>query len=204
MVHGDDKGLVLPPKAAENKIVIVPILFEETKEKVMKKAKEINKKLGKYGSILDDREGYSPGWKFNEWELKGIPLRIEIGPKDVKSKKVIIVRRDTGKKEVIAEKDIDKKVNMILEDIQKNLYNKAKKFLDSRIDSAKSMKELKDKLKRGKIVKAYMVDDPDVEAKIKDETGGANSRIIEEVKKQGICVRSGKKTNTIAWIAKSY
>ena len=204
MVHGDDKGLVLPPKAAENKIVIVPILFEETKEKVMKKAKEINKKLSKYGSILDDREGYSPGWKFNEWELKGIPLRIEIGPKDVKSKKVIIVRRDTGKKEVIAERDIDKKVNKMLEDMQKSLYNKAKKFLDSRIDSAKSMKELKDKLKRGKIVKAYMVDDPDVEAKIKDETGGANSRIIEEVEKQGICVRSGKKTNTIAWIAKSY
>ena len=81
-IHGDDKGLVIPPKMAPNKVVIVPILFKDTKAKVLKKAKELKKKIGKYDVLLDEREDYSPGWKFNEWELKGVPVRMEIGPRD--------------------------------------------------------------------------------------------------------------------------
>jgi prolyl-tRNA synthetase len=204
MVHGDDKGLVLPPRIAEHKVVVVPIVFEDSKSKVVKSSNEVMKKLEKHGAILDDREGYSPGWKFNEWEMKGIPIRIEIGPKDVSKKQVTIVRRDTGKEEYVDVKGVEKRVENLLGEIQKNLYKKAKKFLKGSIDSASSMKELKAKLKEGKIVKAYMVDDPEIEGEIKEETGGANSRIIEEVKKEGKCVKSGKKTNTIAYIAKSY
>ena len=204
MAHGDDKGLVLPPNVATNKVVVVPILFGDSKDKVLKKAKEIAKGLKKYGVILDDREGYSPGWKFNEWEMKGIPLRIEVGPKDLEKKQVTIVRRDNGKKESFSEKKVFGEFPKLLEDIQTSLYKKAEKHLKDNIVEAKDMKELKAKLKEGKIVKAYMVDDVRIEEKIKNETGGATSRIIEEVKKEGICVKSGEKTNTLAYFAKSY
>ena len=146
MVHGDDKGLVLPPRIAEQKAVIVPILFDDSRDKVLKKCNEMKNKLGKFNAFVDSREGYSPGWKFNEWELKGVPLRIEIGPKDLEKKQAVLVRRDNGKKEIVKEKDIANKVELILEDIQNNLFSKAKKFLNSSIDNAKDMKELKKKL----------------------------------------------------------
>jgi len=204
MVHGDDKGLVLPPRVARNKVVVVPIVFKDKGRDVLKKSNEVSKKLVKYGVIYDDREGYSPGWKFHEWEMKGIPLRVEVGPDDVKKKQVVIIRRDTGKKEIVKEKDVSGRVGELLEDIQKNMFKKAKKFLDSRIDSAKDMKELKKKLGEGKIVRVYMVDEADVEDELKDKTGGATSRIVERVKKEGVCVASGRRTNVVAWIAKSY
>jgi prolyl-tRNA synthetase len=204
LVHGDDKGLVLPPKVLENKVVIVPVLFEDSKEKVLKKCVELKNKLGKYGAILDDREGYSPGRKYNEWELKGIPLRVEVGPRDLEKKQVVLVRRDEGKKESVSEVGMVKRIEEVLEDIQSGLFKKAKKFLDSRIDTAGSMVELKKKLKEGKIVKAYMKNDSGVEDEIKEKTGGATSRIIENDKKKGKCVLSGEMVNTIGYFAKSY
>ncbi len=204
MAHGDDQGLVLPPRVAKNQIVIVPILFDKTQDKVLKKSKQIMKTLGKFNPILDDRISYSPGWKFHEWELKGIPIRIELGPRDLDKKQITLVRRDTGKKEIIKEKELAKKISETLEDIQKSLFEKSKKFLDSRIDSAESMRELKSKLSEGKIVKVYMVDSPDVEDKIKEKTGGATSRMVEVSKKEGRCIETGEKTNTIAYFAKSY
>ncbi len=203
MTHGDDKGLVLPPRIADKKIVIVPILFENSKKEVMKKAKEIAKKLEKFSPILDDRESYSPGWKFNEWELKGIPIRIEIGPKDIEKKHVSIVRRDTGKKEIVSMEKIPAKTEEMLEEMQKDMFVKAEKFLNSRINEAKNMSELSKKLKEGKIVKAYMKDTADVESKIKEETG-ASSRILEEVGKEGKCIITGESVKTIGYIAKSY
>ena len=203
MVHGDNKGLVLPPSIAKNKIVIVPILFDSTKEKVLKKAKEISTKLNKFSPILDDREDYTPGWKFNEWELKGIPSRIEIGPKDLEKNQVVVVRRNNLKKEIIKEKDLQKQIPKILEEIQDNLFNKAKKFLDSHIDSAKTLQELKSKLKHGKIVKAYFLDEESTEDYIKEATGGAVSRIAEQTK-EGKCIQTGKSTNTLGYFAKSY
>ena len=203
MMHGDDNGLVLPPKVARNKVVIVPILFEDTQEGVLKKAKALQKELSKFNVILDERD-YSPGWKFNEWEMKGIPLRIEIGPKDMEKKQVTIVRRDTGEKESVPEKAVEKRVGELLDGIQKNLFAKAKKILDSRMGEAKSMKELKEKIEEKKIVRAYMVDESAVEEKIKEATGGATSRIIVESEKEGVCVQSGKKTKTVAYFARSY
>lgn len=204
MLHGDDKGLVLPPRICENKIVIVPILFEDTKDKVLKKAREIEKELKKHGAFVDEREGYSPGWKFSEWEMKGIPLRIEIGPKDLKEKKVMLVRRDNGKKESIGEKSVGKEAEKILEDIQDNLFKKAKKFADDLIDEASTMDELKKKIEKRKVVKVYMVDDPSVEAAIKEHTGGATSRYVEEAKNEGKCVKTGKLTKNMAYFSKSY
>jgi len=204
MTHGDDKGLILPPKIAENKIVIIPILFDKTKKQVLKKAEEIKEKLSKYNPILDNREDYSPGFKYNEYELKGIPIRIEIGPRDLEKNQVTLVKRDTLEKQPIKISELEKQIPIILEDIQKNLFNKAKKFLNSRIDSAKSIKELNEKLKQGKIVKVYMLDNEKIEDLIKDLTGGATSRIIEQVKQKGKCIQSDKETNTIAYISKAY
>ncbi len=204
MVHGDDKGLVLPPNILNEKIVIVPILFEDSKAKVLNEAKNLSKKLNKHGVILDDREGYSPGWKFNEWELKGIPLRIEIGPKDIEKKQVTVVRRDNGKKEQVANEDISAYVEEMLKDIQRDMFSKAEKFLKSRIDEAKNINELTKKLKEGKIVKVYLKNDAKIEKKLKDETGGATSRIIEDVSKVGKCIICGENVKTIGYIAKAY
>src|SRR3989339_767059 len=114
MVHGDDKGLVLPPKLAPLQVVIVPILFKDSKDKVLKEAKEIKEKLSGHLSVyLDDRDEYSPGWKFNEWELKGVPIRIDIGPKDLEKNQGVLFRRDTLKKENVNLKEVSKRVETI-------------------------------------------------------------------------------------------
>lgn len=202
MVHGDDKGLVLPPRIARNKIAIVPIIFEDTKSKVLKKAKEVEKKLSEFSPILDDREGYSAGWKFSEYELKGLPLRLEIGPKDLEKKQVTLVRRDTGEKISVKETNLKKEISKILGEIQSHLFKKAKKLLDSNITEASNLKQLKEGLKEGKIVKSHLLNDKKIEEKLKDECE-ATSRIIESGK-EGACVITGKKTNTIAYIARSY
>src|SRR3990172_162678 len=112
--HGDDHGLILPPKVAQTQVVIVPILFEKDKKITLKKASEIKNSLKAFIVHLDDRD-YSSGWKFHEWELKGIPIRLEIGPRDIQKKQVILVRRDTLKKEVIKISKINKKINFVLE-----------------------------------------------------------------------------------------
>jgi prolyl-tRNA synthetase len=204
MVHGDEKGLVLPPRVAENKVVIVPIIFEQSKEKVIKKCKEIARKIHEYNPILDERESYSAGWKFNEWELKGIPIRIEIGPKDIEKKQVTVVRRDNGKKESVKENELIGKIKELAEDIQSKMFEKAKKFLNENIDSASSIDELRKKIDQRKIVKVYMVDEPKIEAQVKEITGGATSRIIERSDKEGKCIKTGQKTNTIAYFSRAY
>ena len=203
MLHGDDKGFVMPPRVARQKVVIVPIIFDENREAIMMKAREIEKRLSVFGAFVDERE-YSPGWKFSEWEMKGVPLRLEIGPKDIEKKQVTLVRRDTGRKESIAEKDIEKIVLAILETMQKEMLLKARKFLDASIDSAKTLKELKEKISEGKMVSIYLVDESDVEALVKEATGGATSRILEESEKEGICIQTGKKTKTVMLFAKAY
>lgn len=204
LLHGDDKGLVLPPKVANQKIVIVPIFNEKNRKEVLDKAEDVRKSLSRYGAFVDDRSEYSPGWKFNEWEMKGIPIRLEIGPKDIEKKQVVIVRRDNGNKNFVKNKDIAEFVKNELDGMQKDMFDKAKRLLDDSIDSASDLKELKEKIGKRKIVKVYMKDDKDVEEILKDKTGGATSRIMEDVKKSGKCVVSGENVNTIAWVARSY
>ncbi|MFC1710872.1 proline--tRNA ligase [Nanoarchaeota archaeon] len=206
MMHGDDKGLVLPPKVALNKVVIVPILFEKTKAKVMKKAREIQKSLSKHNPVLDDRENYSPGWKFNEWELKGIPIRIELGPKDLTNKQVVLVRRDIGTKTKVKFASIKKKVEQILDDIQKNLFNNAKKFLDKSIVNVNSLDALKKAVKNKKLGYAVWCATKDCEEMIKYKTNGAKSINIpfnqKDINKK--CFACGNKAKHYAYFAKSY
>ena len=205
MVHGDDKGLVLPPRIAKNKGVIVPIIFDKTKEKVLKKAKEIEKELKSLNVFLDARDNYSAGWKFSDWELKGIPIRIEIGPKDIENKQVVLVRRDNGKKEFVKEKDLKKRFGEILEEMQKDMFKKAEKFLNDNRVEEKTYDEFKKYIKERKMVYAYFSGDPNEEEKIKEETG-ATTRCtpFDEKEKDAKCIFSGKPAKQRVLFAKAY
>lgn len=203
MVHGDDKGLVLPPKIAPVQIVIVPIIFKKNKRGIMKKAERIKEQLKEFRVKLDGREEYSPGWKFNEWELKGVPIRIEIGPKEIAKNQAVIVKRNDGKKIPCKMTDLNKKIKKMLEDIQKEMFQKAKKFLNSSIVEAKTWDKFAAAIRQKKIAEALFCGGEGCEDWIKDETGGANSRcIIQE--KQGECVCCKKPAKHLVYFSKSY
>lgn len=206
-VHGDDKGLVLPPKVAPIQVVIVPIFDSKAKEKVLDEARKLEKKIRtEFRTMLDDREEFSPGWKYNEWELKGVPVRIEIGPKDVKRKQVILVRRDSGKKEAVKINKIVSEIKSLMDDVHKNIFNKAEDFLKKNMYKAKTYDELKKILKtKSGILQACWCGERSCEDKVKDETG---AKIINVPFKQekifSGCIVCGKKAKVVANFAKSY
>ena len=204
--HSDDKGLILPPKLAENKIVIIPILFKKDKEKIIKKAKEIEKKLKKYSPILDLREDYSPGWKYNEYEMKGIPIRIELGPNDLKKKQFVLIRRDNNKKEFIKETQLIKKIESTLEDIQKSLYEKSKQFTLKNMVKVNTFDDLKKAIDNKKIALTTLCEDTKCEDLIKEKTNGAKVLNIpfDQPKKLGNCIICKKQAKYEVRIGKSY
>jgi prolyl-tRNA synthetase len=207
-VHSDEKGLILPPKVAPQKIAIVPIIFDNSKSKVLKQAKEIEDSLKEYSPILDDREGYSPGFKFNEWELKGIPIRIELGPKDLDKKSVVLARRDTNKKEFVKISDLKKKVPQILEEIQENLFKKAQKLLNTSIVQAKDLETVNKAIADKKIAFAPLCGARDCEDDFKFKTNGAKVLNIPDKQPKELekaeCVICNKKANYFAYVGKSY
>lgn len=206
MFHGDDKGLVIPPAVAPTHAVVVPIYMKD-KEKVLKQAKKIKDSIKDYEVILDDRDEYTPGYKFSDWEMKGIPVRIEIGPKDIEKKQVVMVRRDTGKKEFVSIKDINTKLKSLLADIQKNLLATAKKSLKSNIVDVKDWKSFVKAIKDKKMVRAAWCEEEECEDWIKDKSGGAKSINIpfDQPKKiPAKCCHCGKKAKSMALFAKSY
>jgi len=204
-VHSDDKGLILPPTIAPIQIVIVPILFEETQDKVMQKCNEVKKSLEKYSVFIDDRDSYTPGWKFNEWEMKGVPLRIEIGPKDIEKGTAVITRRDTGKKEFVKFNELEKKAEAVLAEINSNLYKKAKELLDTNIIETDSSKELEKGIMQDKLVLAPHCGLKECEDAIKEKTG-AKALVIpfEQPKKKGKCAFCGKEAEYSVYFGKSY
>ncbi|MAG02787.1 proline--tRNA ligase [Candidatus Pacearchaeota archaeon] len=207
MTHSDDKGLILPPKVAETQIIIVPI-FNKKSEKslILNKAKEIKESLSEFRVEIDAREDHSPGYKFNDWEMKGVPLRIEIGPRDLAEDKAVLVRRDNKLKEDVKIKDIDSKVKKTLETIHKFLYNKAKKFIKDNTEESKDMKSLIAAIKNKKLVRACWDGSLESEDWIKDKTGGAKIICIidEKIRPNDKCVYSGKKAKFVVYIGKSY
>ncbi|MBW2992903.1 proline--tRNA ligase [Candidatus Woesearchaeota archaeon] len=206
MTHSDNKGLVLPPEVAETKAVIIPILFEKTKDKVIKKVKEIAKKLEEFNAIYDTREEYTPGWKYSEWEMKGIPLRIEIGPKDIEKNQVIIVRRDTGEKTPVKEKEIKTRIKETLDKMQKDLYKKAKSFLKESIMEASDWDAFASMIKAKKIVKAPFCGETECEDYIKEKTEGASSRCIplDDKPPKTKCIHCKKPAKYNVYFSKSY
>ena len=204
-VHSDEKGLVMPPKIATNQIVIIPILFDDTKEKVLKKAKEISEKLKEFNAFVDNRENYKPGFKFNEWELKGIPIRIEIGPKDIEKNEVIVARRDTNEKKAVKISVLEKELPKILESIQKSLFEKSKKLFKEKVEKAKSLDELKKLIENKKVGIVPLCENPECEDLIKVETKGAKAVFIAEDKiKAEKCIICKKKADYFVYAGKTY
>ncbi len=204
--HGDDKGIILPPKVANIQVVIVPILKKGSEEQVLEYALKVEQKLGAIRVKLDSREGYTPGYKFNEWELKGIPIRIEVGPKDIESGSVVVARRDTYEKETVKIEDVAEKVNETLEKINKNLYDKAHAFMLSKIHHADTYDELKSLIsKNAGMVNAPWCGDIKCEDKVKDETGAKITNIpFDQKANGGKCVVCGKESKSRANFARSY
>jgi prolyl-tRNA synthetase len=204
-VHSDEKGLIMPPKMALNSVVVVPILFENTKEKVLQVCGEVSKDLKKFNSFVDSRDHISAGFKFNEWELKGIPLRVEIGPKDLEKKQVVLVRRDTFEKKIVRLSDLKNVVERELQEIQKNLFERSKKIFLDKLTDAKSMQELKKAIWEKKIALVPLSNDESCEEIIKAETKGAKVLWIDK-KKVGDekCIVSDKKADYFVYVGKSY
>ncbi len=208
MVHGDDKGLVLPPKIAPVQVVIVPIFKTGEDAAVLKKADEIRKALASHGILvlLDASEGKTPGWKFSEHEMKGVPVRIEIGPKDIASKSVVAVRRDTGEKKGIPEREVGASVMALLAAIQSNLLAKARDALQKQITETDDYAKLKSTIetKGGFVVSSWCGADA-CELRVKEETGATIRAIpFEEPKKLGNCLICGKRAKHKAYFARAY
>lgn len=209
MVHGDDKGLVLPPKIAPTQIVIIPIPYKgEQEEAVASKAKQVYEKLSEEGILvtLDNRQEYTPGWKFNEWELKGVPIRIEIGPRDIKQQQVVFVRRDTREKMIVKEDVIVEQAKNLLEKIQDDMFEKAKKILEGSITAVNNYEDFKRVLeKKGGFIKTSWCGRTECEEKIKDETG-ATIRIVpfENEKPTSKCIYCGLEAKELVYFATSY
>ena len=208
MTHSDNKGLVLPPKVAKNKVAIVPIIFQDSKDKVLKKAEDIRGRLSELNPILDDREGYSPGHKFAEWELKGIPFRVEIGPKDIETDSCVVARRDTGKKQIIKIKDLKQFIDFEIEIMQKEMYEKARIFMNNSIADADDWKKFEKAINDKKLVKIAFCGRAECEDEIKDKTGGVTSRCIpfdeEKPKKGAVCAQCGQTAKFNCYFSRSY
>lgn len=208
MVHGDNKGLVLPPKVSPIQVVIIPIYYsEDDAKKVIKKADEIEKLLvnKKIRVHVDRRVELTPGFKFHDWELKGIPLRIEIGPKDIAKQKVVIATRHNQEKNDLAINEIDGKINEILEKIQNEMFNSAKKILQERSVTIGDYKKFKEELEKGGFLFAPWCGEDDCEEKIKTETGAEIRVIPFEVENQHTkCVYCGKSSTNTPIFARGY
>ena len=206
MVHGDDDGLVLPPHVAPTECMIVPIA--QHKEGVLDRAYALLDELKKagYRAKIDATEK-SPGWKFSEQEVVGIPTRIEIGPKDIENNQIVVVRRDNREKIVVSLDEIATKLRDILETIQTDMYDRAKEFLDSHIDTAVTMDEMIEKFAANRgFVKACWCGNPECEGEVKYVTGGAATRCLIEDEEMisDKCIFCGKEAKHMAYWGKSY
>ncbi len=208
MVHGDDQGLILPPKIAPIQVVIIPIWRdEEGKEEVLKAVEDITAALGEQVRYkVDDREEYSPGWKFNEWELRGVPLRLEIGPRDVAKGQVTLARREGGKKIAVPQEGLTQRLDDLLEDVQQSLFRRAKSFLDENSFEVDDYGEFKRIIGGdGGFVYAYWCGSDECETAIKEETK-ATIRCIPFSQKgeAGRCIRCGEEAREQAVFARAY
>ena len=206
MVHGDDSGLVLPPRIAPTQVMVIPIA--QHKEGVLDKANELYDRLKKHGIRvkIDDSEK-SPGFKFSEQEILGIPTRIEIGPRDIENGECVICRRDNGEKITVKLEEIETKLEELLETIQTDMYNKASEFLNSHVYSANTLDEMKEIAKDNiGFIKAPWCGNSECEDIIKAETGGFGSRCIpfNQPKVRSKCACCGKDAEDIVVWGKSY
>ena len=201
MAHGDNRGLKLPPKVAPIQAVIVPIA--QHKDGVLEKSNEIFEELkSNYRVKLDDRDNYSTGFKFNDWEMRGVPVRIEIGPKDIEKGVAVLVRRDNGEKETVELKNLNIRLGELLNEIQENMFKACEKVRDERTTVAYTLDEIAENLEKNQgYVKTMWCGDQACEDKVKEVTG-APSRCMpfKQEHLADVCPVCGKKaTKMIVW-----
>jgi prolyl-tRNA synthetase len=210
MSHSDDKGLVLPPKLAPTKAVMVPIFRkDDEKAAVLEAAHRIAKDVG---AKVDDREGQSPGAKFFHWERRGVPIVLELGPRDLAAGNVVLKRRDTGTKEPMPQADVAGKLPALLDQMQQDLYNAAKKRLKDNTVLADSIEEVESILKDvtaekggGKFVMTHMKDDPRCDARVKEFKATIRCiPVVDEYDGGGKCIVTGEEVDRRVVIAKAY
>ena len=205
MVHGDDNGLVLPPRVAPIQVVIVPI--RQDAEGILDKCRDIQTTLEKMGirTKLDDSD-HTPGWKFAEWEMKGVPLRLELGPRDLASGTICLTKRVNGEKKVASIEEIEKAIPSLLDEIHNDMYQKALAFLNAHIKEAHDIEELKAILNEGGYAKVNWCGDEECELKIKELTSGGTARCILEGEDPfaPTCPVCGKKARKVVYFAKAY
>lgn len=203
MVHGDDRGLVLPPRVAPIQLVILPIAMH--KAGVIEKADEIYAQLKSAGiRVKVDDSDQTAGWKFNQWEMKGVPVRLEVGPKDIENKQVVLVRRDTHEKYIVPMETLTDTVKKLLDDIHESLFNRALAFREAKTVDATTFEELKNGVNGG-FVRAMWCGDRECEDAIKEKTG-ATTRCMpfEQKHLSDVCVHCGKPAKAMTYFAKSY
>ncbi|MGC8663142.1 MAG: proline--tRNA ligase [Thermoplasmata archaeon] len=201
-IHGDDRGLILPPEIAPYQIVIVPIVTDE-KEIIIKESRKLFNELSKFFRVkLDERENYTPGYKFYDWELKGVPLRVEIGPKDLKNNVITVSRRDTLKRSTIKRENFIEKIEELLKEIQINLRKIAKENMTSLIKDSKNLDDVKN---NENVDRIFWCGSTECAEKMEEYTG---KRILgtplngEET--EGKCIVCGKNTKNICFVGRSY
>ena len=209
MTHGDDKGLVLPPRVARAKLAIIPIFVkdETMNATTVAQARALERELGRFSPILDASQDASAGWKFNEYELRGIPLRLEIGPKDIEKQQVVLVRRDTGEKLFVPRAGLAAAVKKRLDDSQSNLFQRAKARTDAAVLPVTTWEEFVAADKGKRLIFAHHCGDADCESAIKTETQGVTARCIplKGGKSEGKpCVKCGSKAAYRAYFARAY
>lgn len=204
MVHGDDSGLVLTPKVAPTQVMIVPIM--QKKEGVLDKAEELRKILAENYRVKVDASDKNPGFKFAEQEMRGIPLRVEVGPKDIEAGQAVVVRRDTREKVIVPFEELSSKVGEMLDTMQKDMFERAKAHRDSHTYTATSWEEFTDTLEhKPGFIKAMWCGEEACETAIKDETG-ATTRCMpfEQEKLSDVCVHCGKPAKQMVYFGKAY
>ncbi len=209
MAHSDDKGLVLPPKVAPTEVVIVPIFKNSNKEEIFAYTDKIAESLKSFKIKVDKSDANSPGWKFAEWEMCGVPIRVEIGPRDMENGKAVLVRRDTGEKLFVDAADIPATVEKLLVDIQNSLFQKALDFRSEntkQIDNWTDFKAVYSEGEGGAFVEALWCGCPECEKTINEETK-ATIRVLPFGKQDNVsgnCVHCGETAKHAAVFAKSY
>ena len=205
MAHGDNRGLKLPPRVAPIQVVIVPIAAH--KEGVTEKARELYQELFKnYRVKLDIRENYSTGYKFNDWEMRGVPVRIEMGPRDIENGVCTVVRRDTLEKQEIKIEELTKQLGELLENIQANMFAECKKTMEQKTTSATTIEEFCKQMEENQgFIKAMWCGEEACEDKIRELTG-AKSRCIpfEQKAISDKCVCCGKPADKMVVWGRQY
>ena len=208
MVHGDDKGLILPPKISPTQVIIVPIYKDDSKTVVKQKAYELEQKLkdSKIRAQTDDRDEYTSGWKFNDWEMKGVPLRLNVGLRDIKENQVELIRRDTKERFYVTEKELVNQTLSTLEKIQSNMFDRAKSHLQENTRSAATLEELLSVLETsGGFVACSWCGKRECEDLVKEKTT-ADIRIVPFNPKNNIssCIGCGKQETIEVYFGRAY